>query len=326
MRRANIHHVEADDVLDLYGFRHIRMGLTERVRGHSIGASVYIAEAGHPTGPYHYHYGVEEWVYVISGEPILRDHEGQRVLHPGDLAAFPVGPPGVHTFSGPGVYVVFSTGTQREPWMSVYPDSGKVSGPEGILLTSSRSDYWQGEGSWQAEPSQGRRVEVSDSELIPRRPVVNLDSLEPQNAAGDVPRGFRSRKAMLGELVGAHMLGATLYELDPGEGTAPYHYHSGREEWLLVLSGTPTVRHPEGEDLLKAGDVVCFPDGPAGAHRVLNRATELVRLILISTMALPVTAHYPDSGKLLTRDADGKSWVFRERDSVDYWDGEGAPG
>ena len=149
MRRANILEVEADDVLDLHGFRHIRMGLTERVGGHSIGASVYSAEAGHPTGPFHYHYGVEEWVYVIAGEPVLRDHEGERPLRPGDLVAFVTGPAGAHTFSGPGSFVVFSTGTHHEPWMSVYPDSGKVGGPEGLLLASSAVEYWHGEGTWE---------------------------------------------------------------------------------------------------------------------------------------------------------------------------------
>ena len=35
---------------------------------------------------------------------------------------------------GPGRFVIFSTGHDAEPWMSVYPDSDKISGPGGILL------------------------------------------------------------------------------------------------------------------------------------------------------------------------------------------------
>lgn len=325
MNRASILHIEADDVLDLYGFRHIRMGLTERVRGHSIGASVYIAEAGHPTGPFHYHYGVEEWVYVVSGEPTLRDHGGERLLQPGDVVAFPAGPAGVHTFHGPGTFVVFSTGTHREPWMSVYPDSGKVSGPEGILLASSRSEYWRGEGSW--EPSQDSELDQPRSrELVPSQQIVNLNSLEPQIPADyHPPAGYESREVMLGGLLGAHMLGATLYELDPGIATAPYHYERGREEWVLVLSGTPTLRHPAGEDMLAGGDVVCFPDGPAGAHQLINRGSETVRLIIISTKEMHSTVHYPDSGKTLVRAGDAQRLVFRDADAVGYWDGEPAP-
>src|ERR1700722_16005840 len=174
MRRANIFSNEADDVLDLYGFRHVRMGLTDRLGARRIGASVYSADANGSTGPYHYHHGVEEWLYVLAGEPLLRDPDGQRRLAPGDLVCFPSGPGGAHTVRGPGRFVVFSTGTHREPWMSVYPDSDKVGGPEGMLLRSSAVAYWPGEGTWKAEP--GPRVETRQLEVLPRPPVVNLDS------------------------------------------------------------------------------------------------------------------------------------------------------
>jgi uncharacterized cupin superfamily protein len=324
VRRANVLQVEVDDALDLHGFHHSRMDLTERVGGHSIGASVYVTGVGGSTGPYHYHHGVEEWMYVVSGEPSLRDHEGERHLQPGDLVCFPSGPSGAHQPGGPGTYVVFSTGTHREPWMSVYPDSGKVSGPEGVLLASSAVDYWHGEGNW--EPP-GESVEQRERRAFPRRPIVNLSTLVATEPPPRVPAppGFAARRAPLGPALGAEMLGATVYELDPGEGTAPYHYHSGREEWLLILTGEPTVRHPDGEDQLAAGDVVCFPDGASGAHRVLNRGSEQARLLLLSTMTLPVTAHYPDSGKILIREADGASHIFRHTDAVDYWEGEADP-
>ena len=78
----------------------------------------------------------------------------------------------------------------------------------------------------------------------------------------------------------------------------PYHYVYGREEWLLVLAGTPTLRHPHGEDQLEAGDLVCFPEGPAGAHRLLNRGDSVVRALLLSTTGLPANVCYPDTGRL----------------------------
>ncbi len=46
-----------------------------------------------------------------------------------------------------------------------------------------------------------------------------------------------------------------MLELDPGEGSAEYHYEYGREEWVLVLAGTLTLRHPDGEDVLQADDL-----------------------------------------------------------------------
>ena len=35
-----------------------------------------------------------------------------------------------------------------------------------------------------------------------------------------------------------------------------------------MLDGTPTLRDPDGERVLRRGDVVCFPTGPEGAHQV----------------------------------------------------------
>ena len=82
--------------------------------------------------------------------------------------------------------------------------------------------------------------------------------------------GYHWRAQMLGPVVGATMLGATAYELPPDERSFPYHYEHGTEEWLLVVAGHPTLRTPEGEQELEAGDVVCFPEGPDGAHQVRN--------------------------------------------------------
>ena len=82
--------------------------------------------------------------------------------------------------------------------------------------------------------------------------------------------GYRWRAQMIGPVLGATMLGATVYELPPGQKSFPYHYEYGTEEWLLVVGGRPTLRTPEGEQELEAGDVVCFPEGPDGAHQVRN--------------------------------------------------------
>jgi uncharacterized cupin superfamily protein len=325
LRKANILSIELDETVDEAGFRHIETVLQDRLGSRLIGASVYSADDGDTIWPYHYHRGIEEWLYVLTGEPLLRDPDGQRRLKPGDFVCFPSGPGGAHTVRGPGRFVIFSTGEERHPWTSVYPDSGKISVPEGILLASSSVDYWHGEGTWKAEP--GPRVKTRQLEVLSRPPVVNLDSLEPVVPADlEPPAGFRAREGRLGGALGAQMLGATLYELDPGEATAPYHYERGREEWLLVLSGAPTLRHPDGEDVLEAGDVICFVEGPAVAHLIVNRAEGSARLIILSTKQPHSSVHYPDSGKLLIRDGEGKRYVFRTADAVDYWEGEGGPG
>ena len=84
------------------------------------------------------------------------------------------------------------------------------------------------------------------------------------------PAGFTWRRAIVGAKLGAEKLGASLYELQPGEKSFPYHYEYGAEEWLLVVAGRPTLRTPDGEHELRNGDVVVFREGPAGAHQVRN--------------------------------------------------------
>ncbi len=139
----------------------------------------------------------------------------------------------------------------------------------------------------------------------------------------DDPPGFRSGMFRFGPLLGAAELGASVYELPPGQAICPYHYEYAEEEWLLVLEGRPTLRHPEGRETLEPWDVVCFPTGPQGAHGVRNETAETVRVLMWSSVKHPAATVYPDSGKIAVwtgnRDDDV---MVRRASNVDYWDGE----
>jgi len=137
--------------------------------------------------------------------------------------------------------------------------------------------------------------------------------------------GFSWRRTKVGDEIGGEKIGASLYELEPGERSFPYHYEYGNEEWLIVVGGRPTLRAPDGEHELRPGDVVCFPEGPEGAHQVRNDTDEPVRVLIASTKRQPDAAVYPDSGKMGVwsgnEDAD-PGRMFRIESEVDYWDGE----
>jgi uncharacterized cupin superfamily protein len=136
------------------------------------------------------------------------------------------------------------------------------------------------------------------------------------------PDGYRQGYAKLHPEIGAATLFGGLFELPPGRAGRPYHYESG-EEWLLVLEGRPTVRHPDGEDELEPGDLVCFPAGPDGAHKVTNRSDSTVRILIVSTRTSPAVAVYPDSDKIgVVPDWGGDAIVVRRESGVDYYDGE----
>ena len=140
--------------------------------------------------------------------------------------------------------------------------------------------------------------------------------------------GYTLRGATIGPRVGAEKLGASLYELPPGEAVCPYHWHVANEELLVVLDGPVELRDPDGRRELAAGDVVAFPRGERGAHHVRNAGTEPVRLIIFSEMRRPEIVAYPDSGKVGLRErvpggpVDGMRFNFRTEDAVDYWEGE----
>jgi uncharacterized cupin superfamily protein len=132
--------------------------------------------------------------------------------------------------------------------------------------------------------------------------------------------GFEwNRKRVSGE-----RLGASLYELPPGEKTFPYHYELGNDELLVVVAGTPTLRDPEGEHQLRPGDCILFPSGPAGAHQIVNTSDEPARVLLVSNLQLPRAAVQPDSDKVMIRWGPGwdESLWFRRAAAADYWEGE----
>ena len=127
--------------------------------------------------------------------------------------------------------------------------------------------------------------------------------------------GYRWRSARVGAGAGAKQIGGCVYELGDGEKTYPYHFHYAMEEWLVVLSGAPVLRGPDGDRVLRAGDVVCFPTGPDGGHQVAGPGSVLI----LSASQAPESIEYPDSGKVGVR-PPGK--IFRMGDATDYWEGE----
>jgi uncharacterized cupin superfamily protein len=93
------------------------------------------------------------------------------------------------------------------------------------------------------------------------------------------------------------LLGASLYELGPGN-SAVFHFHHGSEELLIVLRGRPTLRGPEGEWKVAEGEVVHFPPGPEGAHGLRNETDEVVRYIVAGIRSTPEVVEYPDVKKI----------------------------
>jgi uncharacterized cupin superfamily protein len=114
-------------------------------------------------------------------------------------------------------------------------------------------------------------------------------------------------------------LGATVYELDPGDFVV-YHFHHAWEELLVVLRGEPTLRTPDGERRLDEGEAVHFPLGPDGAHGLKNETDKPARILMASTMSSPEVCEYPDLGQLTAQARTGsltgeRLWVIHDIDT-----------
>jgi uncharacterized cupin superfamily protein len=157
------------------------------------------------------------------------------------------------------------------------------------------------------------------------------NALRPDFEGHSEREGFSVRGASVGLKAGAEGLGASVYELPPGQSNCPYHYHLANEEMLVVLRGSPELRTPGGWRRLEEGEVVAFPVGERGAHQLVNRTANDVRVLMISEMRYPEVPVYPDSGKVGVREhapgsgREGMRLNFRTEDHRDYWDGEPGP-
>ena len=113
-----------------------------------------------------------------------------------------------------------------------------------------------------------------------------------------------------------------VYEIPPGKAAYPYHFHYKTEETFYIISGTGVLKTPGGERQVSAGELIFFPAGPEGAHKLVNisERDNLVYIDFDVVHDLDV-AVYPDSGKLGIWGM-GINKLFPESSQVDYYDGE----
>ena len=52
--------------------------------------------------------------------------------------------------------------------------------------------------------------------------------------------------------------------LNPGQLSAPYHFHRYAEELFMIISGSLTLRTPEGKEIVESGDLIFFEKGATG--------------------------------------------------------------
>jgi uncharacterized cupin superfamily protein len=114
----------------------------------------------------------------------------------------------------------------------------------------------------------------------------------------------------------------SVYEIPPRKSAYPYHYHYKNEETFYIISGEGILQTPDGEKKVTAGDLLFFPTGPAGAHKLTN-TSEINNLVYIDFDVVHDVdiAMYPDSDKIGIWGM-GINKLYHQSADVDYYDGE----
>lgn len=121
---------------------------------------------------------------------------------------------------------------------------------------------------------------------------------------------------------GAKQCAVAVYEIPPGKAGFPYHYHTKNEEVFYILSGSGTLKTPDGERAVGAGEMLYFPANERGAHKLTNASgVEPLVYIDFDTHNELEVAFYPDSGKVGIWGMDINQ-VYRVEDRVGYYEGE----
>jgi len=121
---------------------------------------------------------------------------------------------------------------------------------------------------------------------------------------------------------GANNTLVSVYEIPPGKAPYPYHFHYKNEETFYILSGEGILKTPEGERKVGAGELLFFPTGEAGAHKLTNSSeTQMLVYIDFDAVHDMDVAVYPDSGKIGVWGM-GINKIYPRNADVDYYDGE----
>ncbi len=107
--------------------------------------------------------------------------------------------------------------------------------------------------------------------------------------------------------------------LNPGQFSAPYHFHRFAEELFMIIAGSVTLRTPDGFNIVSNGDIIFFEMGESGAHQLYNHTSEPCTYLDIRSYIGYDVCEYPDSDKLLLAPSFE---IFKKESKTTYFEGE----
>ena len=166
-----------------------------------------------------------------------------------------------------------------------------------------------------AHDAIGAMLDARDGVAINR---INVDDAGFVRFHADPPP-FGGEMAEIGRLLGARKLSYAVGRLQKGQHYCPYHWHTAEEELFVVISGTPTLRTPRGTFQLRARDIVAFPTGERGAHRIWNDSDDEAVVLMVASSDSADVCYYPDSHKFVV---ESTGTLVHDHPQLDYFHGE----
>lgn len=113
-----------------------------------------------------------------------------------------------------------------------------------------------------------------------------------------------TRYKSLSELAGIGSVSVMFETLAPGHRASSPHVHSARDEFYIVLKGSPTVHSGRETATLAPGDYVAFPAGRGDFHYLHNPTDTEVELITIASCPDNDVIEYAPAGSEARTDAE----------------------
>ncbi|MFV1998056.1 MAG: cupin domain-containing protein [Acidiferrobacterales bacterium] len=153
-------------------------------------------------------------------------------------------------------------------------------------------------------------------------PVAIVAAETPAHTKASVyPEPFAMRmagreKCRLGDLFGLENFGVNLTRLAPDAVSALRHAHARQDEFIYILSGSPTLLTDEGRTRLSPGMCAGFRAGTSNAHNLINETAEEVVYLEIGDRTPGEEVTYPDDD--LQASFVNDKWKFFHKDSTPY--------
>ena len=92
-----------------------------------------------------------------------------------------------------------------------------------------------------------------------------------------------SKYALISDLIGFTDIHISLEILEKDRRMSKPHYHTKKEEFFYIISGTVSVMVGESESVISEGECIGFSPQKEEFHYIVNKSDLLAKILVVST-------------------------------------------